>query len=456
MVGPGAVRLACQEKPSQEAPESAPIVCSLDARPSPRNFYSRYCRRVRARLMHTSIRYTVVNLETLIAPAGGTFTMATLYDSLNENLQAFIRQQHLFFISTAPRADDGLINCSPKGLDTLRILDDRTLAYLDLTGSGAETIAHLRDNGRFVLMFCSFSNRPNILRLHGTGEAIESTDERFARLVSLFPPMRGTRAVILLNVKRVADSCGWGVPEYEFRGARDTYPKFAASLSDDQFQAAQVKTNLTSLDGLPALTAPTTWRVSAEEEAASGGQAQFHVNVEHHKPQAAMVVIRTVEPQDLTLLVKEVLPRLVDHINNKGGEVAGRPFLRYLSMGEGGMEVAAGIPVTAALPPTEDIESLTLPGGKLATALYHGEPAGVGKAWSALNAWATEAGYSNAFGGWDVYENDHSDVAAASEPVTRLYLPLESVWTPEDDSSACDPEKTNRELCDVGTNDQPG
>ena len=191
--------------------------------------------------------------------------MATLYDSINDELKAFIREQHMFFIATAPRSDDGLINCSPKGLDTLRILDDHSLAYLDLTGSGAETIAHLRENGRFVMMFCSFSNRPNIVRLHGTGEVIESSNPRFSELIDRFPPRRGTRAIILLNVARVADSCGWGVPMMSFERDRNTYANYVSTKSAEQIRASQLASNMKSLDGLPALTEPTNYTVESSD-----------------------------------------------------------------------------------------------------------------------------------------------------------------------------------------------
>jgi hypothetical protein len=192
--------------------------------------------------------------------------MSELYDELTDELQDFIRAQQMFFIATSPLAGDGLINSSPKGLDTLRILDRRTLAYLDLTGSGAETIAHLRENGRFVMLFCSFTNKPLILRLHGRGQAIESNNPEFNDLIDLFPAQRGTRAVIKLGVERIADSCGWGVPRYEFQGQRDTYPKYADGRSDDQLRASQQAGNMRSLDGLPALTEPTAYAVSATGE----------------------------------------------------------------------------------------------------------------------------------------------------------------------------------------------
>ena len=182
--------------------------------------------------------------------------MGKLYTELDERLRAFIGEQQLFFIATAPRSDEGLVNCSPKGLDTLRILDNRTLAYADLTGSGAETIAHLKENGRFVLMFCSFGSKPLILRLHGRGEVIECADPRFAGLSAHFPEIRGTRAIIRLNVTRIADSCGWGEPRYEYAGERDTYFRYVGALSDDELAQAQEDSNLVSLDGLPALSGP--------------------------------------------------------------------------------------------------------------------------------------------------------------------------------------------------------
>jgi len=182
--------------------------------------------------------------------------MAKLFSELDDRLCEFIRAQQMFFIATAPRAEDGHINLSPKGLDTLRILDAHTLAYLDLTGSGSETIAHLKENGRFVMMFCSFSNKPSILRLHGKGEALEHGDPAFEELRPLFPVIRGTRAIIKLHVERIADSCGWGVPRYEFTGNRDTYFKYAESLSDDELVKAQIEDNSSSIDGLPSLAKP--------------------------------------------------------------------------------------------------------------------------------------------------------------------------------------------------------
>lgn len=182
--------------------------------------------------------------------------MGQVFDRLDDKLCTFIQSQQLFFIGTAPLAGDGLINLSPKGMDTLRILDRQTLAYLDLTGSGSETIAHLKQNGRFVLMFCSFTNKPLILRIHGHGTVLESDNPQYHELMPLFPELRGRRAIIKLTASRIADSCGWGVPEYDFVKERDTYKKIADKLSDHDIHQGQLA-NVRSLDGLPSLNTPS-------------------------------------------------------------------------------------------------------------------------------------------------------------------------------------------------------
>ncbi len=154
--------------------------------------------------------------------------MANVFDAIPERLRAFIEAQHVFFVATAPSGAEGRVNLSPKGLDTLRFLDERTVAYLDFVGSGVETIAHLRENGRIVLMFCSFAGPPNIVRLHGRGEAIEPADSRFASHAALFPPAASARAVIVVHVERASDSCGYGVPLYEYQGERAHNSAWAA------------------------------------------------------------------------------------------------------------------------------------------------------------------------------------------------------------------------------------
>ncbi len=183
--------------------------------------------------------------------------MGKLYEELDDHLQRFILDQKMFFVASAPRSDDGLINVSPKGLDTLRILDSKTIAYLDLTGSGVESIAHIKENGRFVMMFCSFDKKPLILRLHGRGQVIEKSDEEWADLQAQFPDYRTARAIIKLSIQRIADSCGWGVPMYEFAGTRDQYFKYADQLDDDGLRELQLEYNFASIDELPGLSKPS-------------------------------------------------------------------------------------------------------------------------------------------------------------------------------------------------------
>jgi hypothetical protein len=179
--------------------------------------------------------------------------MSNTFDAISERLRAFIEAQHVFFVATAPSGGDGRVNLSPKGLDTLRVVDERTVMYLDFVGSGVETIAHLRENGRIVLMFCSFAGPPNIVRLHGRGEAVESADARFASLVKSFPPAASARAVILVRVDRASDSCGYGVPLYEYQGERTQIPAWAAKKGPDGLVQYQKDKNARSIDGLPGL-----------------------------------------------------------------------------------------------------------------------------------------------------------------------------------------------------------
>jgi hypothetical protein len=137
--------------------------------------------------------------------------MGKLFDQIDQRLEEFIRAQQMFFVATAPLDATGHVNVSPKGLDTLRVLDPQTLAYLDQVGSGAETIAHLRENGRIVLMLCAFQGAPRIVRFHGRGSVIEPQDQEFNRLRSVFPAEPAGRAIIHIAIDRIADSCGFGV-----------------------------------------------------------------------------------------------------------------------------------------------------------------------------------------------------------------------------------------------------
>ena len=189
--------------------------------------------------------------------------MGRTYDRIDEQQREWIARQPLFFVGTAPRADDGHVNVSPKGpIGTLRVLDDRTIAYLDVVGSGAETIAHLRENGRIVVMLCAFEGPPRILRLHGRGEVLVPEDEDFSGLLEraafdepAAPEAR--RALIVVHVERIADSCGYGVPLMSYEGSRPHQDAWAAKKlrvgGPSALADYQAEENATSIDGLPAL-----------------------------------------------------------------------------------------------------------------------------------------------------------------------------------------------------------
>ena len=179
--------------------------------------------------------------------------MSDVYEKIDSRLKSFMESQHVFFVATAPSGADGRLNLSPKGLDTFRVLDERTVAYLDFVGSGVETIAHLRENGRIVVMFCAFAGPPNIVRLHGRGEAIEPGDARFESLAKLFPAAPGVRAVIVVRVERASDSCGYGVPLYEYQGERTALGAWAQKKGPEGVAEYQRQKNARSSDGLPGL-----------------------------------------------------------------------------------------------------------------------------------------------------------------------------------------------------------
>jgi hypothetical protein len=184
--------------------------------------------------------------------------MGKTYDHLDERLRRWIAGQRLFFVATAPSGAGGHVNLSPKGhADTVTVLDEQTVAYLDLTGSGAETIAHLRDNGRITLMLCAFSGPPRILRLHGHGRVVLPEDGAWPGLAARFPTRRGARAVVVVQVKRIADSCGSAVPLYEYAGERDLLGRWTDGKDDAALAAYRAQRNRTSIDGLPALPMTT-------------------------------------------------------------------------------------------------------------------------------------------------------------------------------------------------------
>lgn len=180
--------------------------------------------------------------------------MGKTYDGIDEPLETFLRSQHMFFVATAPLAADGHLNCSPKGLDSLAVLDPSTVAYLDLTGSGVETIAHLRENGRIVMAFCSFDGAPKIVRLYGRGEVVELGHPEFAALRARFPDhYAGVRSVIRVRIERIADSCGFGVPQYQYVGDRTKLQEWAELKGPEGVREYRAKRNRVSIDGLPGV-----------------------------------------------------------------------------------------------------------------------------------------------------------------------------------------------------------
>ena len=175
--------------------------------------------------------------------------MAEFYSELTTELQEFIAQQKMFFTATAP--SKGRINLSPKGIDTFRYIDDTTVAYLDLTGSGNETAAHLHENGRITIMFCSFTKKPLILRLYGHGTVIDLKSDRASKIFPLFSDFPGARQIILLDIESAQTSCGYGVPIYEFQSERQTLITWAKNKGEIGIQQYQKQNNLESIDGLP-------------------------------------------------------------------------------------------------------------------------------------------------------------------------------------------------------------
>ncbi len=178
--------------------------------------------------------------------------MGRTFDAIDDPLAAFLRAQHVFFVATAP-VRDGHVNVSPKGLDTFAVLDPRRVAYLDLTGSGVETIAHLRENGRITLLFCAFEGPPRIVRLYGRGRAILPTDPEFATLSPTFTPRRGARSIIEVTLDRIADSCGYAVPRYRWEGDRSQLLDWADRKDDEGLETYRAERNAESIDGLPGL-----------------------------------------------------------------------------------------------------------------------------------------------------------------------------------------------------------
>ncbi len=175
--------------------------------------------------------------------------MAKFYDLITPELQAFIEAQHIFFVATAP--NDGRVNLSPKGMDAFRVINESEIAYLDLTGSGNETAAHLLETSRITIMLCSFTEKPLILRLYGQGEAIHARDGAWQEYLSLFPAIAGTRQIVRVKVESVQTSCGFAVPFYEFVCDRPVLKEWAEKKGEEGVYEYWQAKNQHSIDGLP-------------------------------------------------------------------------------------------------------------------------------------------------------------------------------------------------------------
>ena len=178
--------------------------------------------------------------------------MGKVLERIDDAVRSFIAAQQLYFVATAPLAADGHVNMSPKGdSTTFAVLDDHTVAYLDLTGSGIETIAHLRENARITVMFVAFSGPPHILRLHGRGHPVLLGDAGYDELAAHFPEHRGARAVIVVDVERVSTSCGFSVPLYDYVGDRQLLTSWAQKRDEATLAEYRERRNAASIDGLP-------------------------------------------------------------------------------------------------------------------------------------------------------------------------------------------------------------
>ncbi|MBD0335890.1 MAG: pyridoxamine 5'-phosphate oxidase family protein [Cyanobacteria bacterium Co-bin13] len=178
--------------------------------------------------------------------------MGKLYSEITPELRAWVEQQQIFFVATAP-ASAGHVNCSPKGTDSLRVLGPQEVAYLDLTGSGVETIAHLQENGRIVIMLCAFEGPPKIVRFHGLGRVYPLGTADFDHYLQHFDAIPGARAIIHVQVTRISDSCGNGVPLYAFQGERRIIEPWAEKKGEAGLEQYRQLKNSRSLDQLPGL-----------------------------------------------------------------------------------------------------------------------------------------------------------------------------------------------------------
>jgi predicted pyridoxine 5'-phosphate oxidase superfamily flavin-nucleotide-binding protein len=181
--------------------------------------------------------------------------MGSIYESIDSNLRKWIEKQHMFMVGTAPSSNTGSVNVSPKGHDTLRVIDEHTLAFLDYGGSGVETIAHVRENQRIVIMMCAFEGPPKIYRFHGQGEIITPLDDGFELHAKKFDRTQlGIRSIVLVHITRISDSCGFGVPFYAYKGQRPSSPNYIRNNGVGPVREYLAQENLQSLDGLSGVT----------------------------------------------------------------------------------------------------------------------------------------------------------------------------------------------------------
>ena len=191
--------------------------------------------------------------------------MGKVLTHIDDTIRDWVASQHMFFVSTAPLSGEGMVNCSPKGGDYLRIVDDNTVVYLDFAGSGVETIAHLRENGRIVIMLCAFKGPPKIVRFHGKGDVVLPDDKDFTALAALFDDdLLGVRSIIRIHVERVSDSCGFGVPVYDFVEDRGGMRKWSEKKGNEGVREYVATKNAASIDGIPGLSANEAGIVSPQ------------------------------------------------------------------------------------------------------------------------------------------------------------------------------------------------
>jgi hypothetical protein len=179
--------------------------------------------------------------------------MGKEYTQIDHRIQTWIDRQKMFFVATAPLSGEGRVNCSPKGLDTFRVLGPRETAYLHPGGSGIETVAHVRENQRIVIMMCSFEGPPKIFRFYGKGSVLEPGDDGFDELLERFAPQPAARNIVRVSLSHIIDSCGYGVPLYEFRGHRESLKNYFDKQTEEEILEYRRTRNKRSLDGLPGL-----------------------------------------------------------------------------------------------------------------------------------------------------------------------------------------------------------